>query len=225
VPHDYAAKFFEGKVVVTGVPIDRARVLNGVRERGLRRFGLDPGRMTILVLGGSQGARSINEAMVEAAPRLTDPDRIQILHQTGRVHEGWVRERVAPLGRPVYVGVGYIEDIADAYACADLVVCRAGASTLAEVTAHGLPLVLVPYPHAAEGHQDTNARLYAQAGAAVLLPDREMSGERVAALIDRLRGDPAAVQAMAAASRGLGRPDAAARVAALVISAGGKEQM
>jgi UDP-N-acetylglucosamine--N-acetylmuramyl-(pentapeptide) pyrophosphoryl-undecaprenol N-acetylglucosamine transferase len=181
--------------------------------------------MTILVLGGSQGARSINEAMVDAAPRLTDPDRIQILHQTGAAHEGWVRERVARLGGPAYVGVGYIEDVADAYACADLVVCRAGASTLAEVTARGLPSVLVPYPHAAEGHQDTNARLHEQAGAAVLLPDRELSGARVAALINRLRGDAGALQAMAAASRGLGRPDAAAQVAALVISAAGKEQM
>jgi UDP-N-acetylglucosamine--N-acetylmuramyl-(pentapeptide) pyrophosphoryl-undecaprenol N-acetylglucosamine transferase len=225
IPHQYAARFFEGKGVVTGVPIDRVRVLNGVRERGLRRFGLDPGRMTILVLGGSQGARSINEAMVDAAPRLTDPDRIQVLHQTGTAHEAWVRERVGRLGRPAYVGVGYIEDVADAYACADLVVCRAGASTLAEVTARGLPSILVPYPHAAEGHQDVNARLHEQAGAAFLLPDRELSGERVAALIDHLRGDPAALQAMAAASRGLGRPDAAAQVAALMISAAGKEQM
>jgi UDP-N-acetylglucosamine--N-acetylmuramyl-(pentapeptide) pyrophosphoryl-undecaprenol N-acetylglucosamine transferase len=181
--------------------------------------------MTILVLGGSQGARSINEAMVAAAPRLEDPDRVQILHQTGAAHEGWVREGVARRGRPVYVPVGYIEDVADAYACADLVVCRAGASTLAEVTACGLPGIVVPYPHATEGHQDANAGLLAGAGAAILLPDRELSGERVAGLINRLRADPPALQAMAAASRSLGRPDAAAQVAALVVAAAGKESM
>jgi UDP-N-acetylglucosamine--N-acetylmuramyl-(pentapeptide) pyrophosphoryl-undecaprenol N-acetylglucosamine transferase len=224
VPHASAARVFGGKAVVTGVPIDPARVLGGARERGLRRFGLDPSRMTVLVLGGSQGARSINEAMVDAAPRLADPDRVQVLHQTGAAHEGWVSARAARLGRPVYVAVGYIEDVADAYACADLVVCRAGASTLAEVTARGLPCIVVPYPHAAEGHQDVNARLHAVSGAAVLLPDRELSGARLAGLLDRLRADPAALRAMAAASRRLGRPDAAAQVAALVISAAGKER-
>jgi UDP-N-acetylglucosamine--N-acetylmuramyl-(pentapeptide) pyrophosphoryl-undecaprenol N-acetylglucosamine transferase len=163
--------------------------------------------------------------MVAAAPRLEDPERVQILHQTGAAHEGWVREGVARLGRPVYVAVGYIEDVADAYACADLVVCRAGASTLAEVTACGLPGIVVPYPHATEGHQDANAGLLADAGAAILLPDRELSGERVAGLINRLRADPPALQAMAAASRSLGRPDAAAQVAALVVAAAGKESM
>jgi UDP-N-acetylglucosamine--N-acetylmuramyl-(pentapeptide) pyrophosphoryl-undecaprenol N-acetylglucosamine transferase len=220
VPHESAARFFGTKAAVTGVPIDRARALNGTRERGQQRFGLDPGRTTILVLGGSQGAQSINAAMVEAAPRLAAPDTLQVIHQTGTAHETWVRERVAQLRAPVYVAVGYIDDVADALACADLVVCRAGASTLAEVTAHGRPCIAIPYPHAAEGHQEVNARLHERAGAAVVMLDRELGGERLAGLLNRLRADPAALRKMAESSRALGRPDAAAQVADLVAAAG-----
>jgi UDP-N-acetylglucosamine--N-acetylmuramyl-(pentapeptide) pyrophosphoryl-undecaprenol N-acetylglucosamine transferase len=225
VPHESAARFFGSKAVVTGVPIDRARVLNGARARGLQRFGLDPARTTILVLGGSQGARTINEAMVEAAPRLTRPEGVQILHQAGPAHETTVRNRAGTSGALRYVVVGYIENVADAYACADLVVCRAGASTLAEVTACGLPCIIVPYPYAAEGHQEANARVHERAGAALVLLDRELNGERLAALLNRLRDDPAAARAMAAASAKVGRPEAADRVAALVASAAGEEPM
>jgi UDP-N-acetylglucosamine--N-acetylmuramyl-(pentapeptide) pyrophosphoryl-undecaprenol N-acetylglucosamine transferase len=223
VPHESAARFFGKRTVVTGVPIGRARVLHGARERGLHRFGLDPARRTILVLGGSQGARTINEAMVEAAPHLENPQGVQILHQAGSVHEASVRNRIGLPGALRYVVVGYIENVADAYACADLVVCRAGASTLAEVTACGLPCIAVPYPFAAEGHQEANARLHERAGAAVVVLDRELSGGRLAGLLNRLGNDPAAVRAMAAASRKMGRPEAADRVAALVASAAGEE--
>lgn len=224
VPHESVAREFGAKAVVTGVPVGRSAV-GGDRARGQKRFGLDPARTTILVLGGSQGARSINEAMVEAVPLLANPDALQIVHQTGRAHEAWVRARVGHPGALAYVVVGYIDDVADAYACADLVVCRAGASTLAEVTAHGLPCIAVPYPHAAEGHQEANARLHERAGAAVVIMDRELSGEGVAALLHRLRGDSAALRAMAASSRQLGRPEAAAEMAALVTLAAGKERM
>src|SRR5207247_1600687 len=93
----------------------------------------------------------------------------------------WVRTRLGPLGGSLrYVAVPYIEEMGDAYACADLVVCRAGAGTLAEVTANGLPAIAVPYPYAAEGHQDANARLLESAGAAMVVPDRELSGLRLA---------------------------------------------
>ena len=218
VPHESVARFFGVKAAVTGVPVGRA-ALNGERTRGLRRWGLHPGRPTVLVLGGSQGAQSLNEAIVEGAARLANPQTLQILHQTGPAHEGWVRARVAHLQALTYVAVGYIDDVADAYACADLVVCRAGASTLAEVTAHGLPCVAVPYPYAAEGHQEINARLHERAGAAVVVLDGELNGAGLAALLNRLISDPPALRAMAAASRRLGRPEAASQVATLVASA------
>jgi UDP-N-acetylglucosamine--N-acetylmuramyl-(pentapeptide) pyrophosphoryl-undecaprenol N-acetylglucosamine transferase len=225
VPHESTARFFGPKAVVTGVPIDRDRVLNGVRGRGQTQYGLDPARLTILVLGGSQGARTINEAMVEAAPSLENPHGVQVLHQAGPTHEASVRNRAGSVGALRYVVVGYIENVADAYACADLVVCRAGASTLAEVTAWGLPCIVVPYPFAAEGHQEANARLHERAGAAVVVLDGELSGARLAGLLNRLRRDPAAMRAMAEASRRLGKPEAADRVAALVASVAGKEPM
>ena len=224
VPHASVVSAFGSKAVVTGVPVSRG-ALHGDRARGLQRFGLDSTRLTILVLGGSQGARSVNEAMVEAVPHLADPGGLQIVHQTGPAHEAWVRTRVAGVPALRYLAVGYIDDVADAYACADLVVCRAGASTLAEVTAHGLPCIVVPYPHAAEGHQDANARLHERAGAAVVVLDRELSGGALAALVNRLRGEPATLRAMSASSARMGRPEAAAEVAALVLSAAGKEPM
>lgn len=225
VPDESTARFFGPKAVVTGVPIDRDRVLGGARDRGLQRFGLDPARATILVLGGSQGARTLNDAMVEAAPHLENPLGVQVLHQAGPAHEASVRNRAGSLGALRYVVVGYIENVADAYACADLVVCRAGASTLAEVTAWGLPSIVVPYPFAAEGHQEANARRHERAGAAIVMLDRELSGERLAGLINRLRNDPAVIGAMAVASRQVGKPEAADRVAALLASAAGEEPM
>jgi len=222
IPHEQVRSHLP-KGTVTGVPIRRA-ALGGDRGRGLARFGLDAGLFTVLVLGGSQGAQSLNAAMPEAAERLRDPHAVQVLHQAGRGQAEWVRRRTAQIRAPRYLAVGYIDDVADAYACADLVVCRAGAGTLAEVTAHGLPAVVVPYPFAAEGHQDTNARVLERAGAAVVIPDRELSGPRLALVIDALRGDPARARAMAEASAELGRPDAAARVADLVAQVARKEQ-
>ncbi len=223
VPDESVAGIFGAKAVVTGVPVGR-RAVEGDRARGRHRFGLAPDRMTVLVLGGSQGARSINEAMVGAALHLADPGTLQVVHQTGPAHEEWVRAHAAKLQTLRYVAVGYIDDVADAYACADLVVCRAGASTLAEVTARGLPCIVVPYPYAAEAHQEANARLLERAGAAVVVLDRDLSGDGLAALLNTLRGQPATLRAMAAASRRLGKPEAAARVADLVRSAAGQEQ-
>ena len=219
VSHERATAHFGGKVVVTGVPV-RAGVLQGDRARGRQRFGLGDRRLTVLVLGGSQGARSLNAHVIEMAERLDGQAEVQILHQTGNEHEEWVRARLRSLGGSLrYVAVPFIEEMADAYACADLVVCRAGAGTLAEVTANGLPVIAVPYPYAAEGHQEANARLLESAGAAVVVLDRESNGVRLAQAVDALRADPSRLRAMAMASARLGRPQAAREVAALVVAA------
>lgn len=222
VPHAAAAAHFPGKAVVTGVPV-RRRALGGDRGRGLRRFGLEEGRLTVLVLGGSQGARSLNAVTVELVGLLAG-GQVQILHQTGKNHEEWVRTRIREAGPPAvrYVAVAYIDDIADAYVCADVVICRAGAGTLAEVTAHGLPAILIPYPFAARGHQEANARVLEAAGAAVVVLDRDLTAWRLADDVHALRADPGRLPAMAAASRRLGRPDAAREVAALVTAAGSR---
>lgn len=221
VPHERLGRLGR-EVVVTGVPV-RAGALGGDRARGRQRFGLQDRPLTILVLGGSQGARNLNTHVVDMAGRLNGRQEVQILHQTGQEHEEWVRARLGSIaGLLRYVAVPYIEEMGDAYACADLVVCRAGGGTLAEVTANGLPAIAVPYPYAAEGHQDANARLLESAGAAMVVPDRELSGARLAQAVETLQVDPARLRAMAAASRQLGRPQAARRVAELVIAAAEK---
>lgn len=222
IPHEAVRPALPRRSVVTGVPI-RAQAVGGDRRRGRVRFGLDPERFTVLVLGGSQGARSLNAAVPAAAAALADPAAVQILHQAGRGQADEVAARAATIHAPRYVAVGYIEDIADAYAAADLVVCRAGAGTLAEVTANGRPCIAVPYPHATAGHQDANARLLARHGAAVVIPDPDLSGQRLAAAIDALRVDPGRLQAMAAASAQMGRPRAAAQVADLAAQVARKE--
>ena len=222
VPHERVAARFGRATVVTGVPV-RTGALGGDRARGWRRFGLGDRQLTLLVLGGSQGARNLNAHVIGMAERLNGERDVQILHQTGQEHEEWVRARLGSLGGSLrYVAVPYIEEMGDAYACADLVVCRAGAGTLAEVTANGLPAIAVPYPYAAEGHQDANARLLESAGAAMVVPDRELSGLRLAQAVGAMHADPARLHAMAVASRQLGRPQAARHVAELVIAAAEK---
>ncbi len=218
VPHERAAGSFARNVAVTGVPV-RAAALRGDRARGRHAFGLLDRRLTILVLGGSQGARSLNGAVLEMAALIERSADVQILHQTGKVHEEWVRTRLRTLPSSLrYVAVPYIDQMADAYACADLVICRAGASTLAEVTANGVPAIAVPYPHAAASHQEANARLLESAGAAVVVLDRELTGHRLAGVVGGLRADQARLEAMADASARMGKPEAAAQVAQLILS-------
>lgn len=212
------AAHFPGKAVVTGVPL-RPGILDGVRDRGVRRFDLAGDRVTALVLGGSQGAHAINQAVLDALPALRHAAGLQIFHQTGEAHAAVAGEAAARLGESAglrYVARPYIEEMADAYAAADLVVCRAGAVTLAEVTALGRPAILVPYPHAAEAHQERNARAVADAGGAVMILNRDLTGDRLAQAILDLARDPARRAVMAAGSRTLGRPRATAVMLALV---------
>ena len=232
--HPAAAAHFGRRdwVVVTGNPI-RRDVVTRAREAGRAAFRLEPDRPTLLVFGGSQGTRSINRALLEAAPRLVEELGIQIVHQTGQagfaqVVEEAVRRWEGQGGRPrperlpdrVVLGrwqlLPFIHDMPSAYAAADLVVSRAGALTLAELTARGLPAILVPYPFAAEGHQDANARALAEAGAAVVIRDQDLNGETLAREVTALLTDSARLERMAAASRRLGRPDAAERIADLI---------
>lgn len=223
---DAARKYFPGRerVVVTGNPI-RRDILTRNRREALAALGLDPERKTVLVFGGSQGGRSINEAVINAVHELTRRSNVQIVHQTGKsgfeaVLEAAGRGATPGADKPVSVGhwhiMPFIHDMPSAYAAADLVVCRAGAITLAELTARGVPAVLVPYPFAAERHQDANAAELAAAEAAVVVPDAELTGARLAQLVLELLRDEDRLARMAVAGRRLGRPDAADRIAALV---------
>jgi UDP-N-acetylglucosamine--N-acetylmuramyl-(pentapeptide) pyrophosphoryl-undecaprenol N-acetylglucosamine transferase len=167
---------------------------------------------TVLVLGGSQGAHAINQLVVAALDELGPLQEIVwFIHQTGEADAAWVRQAYDRRGvggriEPFIHGMGAV------YAQADLIVSRAGATTIAELTACGKPAVLIPLPQAAHQHQHENARLLESAGAAVLCEQRELTGRRLADLLSALLGDPARLQAMAEASRALGRPNAAGTI-------------
>ena len=222
-----------GTPTVTGNPVrpglDPATVA-GARSAALDHFELDPQRRTLLVFGGSQGARRINTAVVESATRWTSPDRVQIIHAAGRrdgadALAAWdhVRAEAGDRPMPLVRCYDYIARMELAYAAADAVVCRAGASSLAELTVLGLPGVLVPYPHATADHQTANARARAEAGGAVVVADAELDAARLVAEAEPTLLDEAYRTSMAAASRAFGRPDAAAEVARLVLSAIGRQ--
>jgi UDP-N-acetylglucosamine--N-acetylmuramyl-(pentapeptide) pyrophosphoryl-undecaprenol N-acetylglucosamine transferase len=197
-----------GRALHTGNPV-RADVLRPTTSRS----PVPPGKLRVLVFGGSAGAHRLNEAMV-AAMRTLGPaaPRFEVTHQTGSADVESVRGAYAALGLPARVEP-FIDDMGAAYAVADLVVARAGATTCAELTAVGLPAILVPYPFAADDHQRRNAEVLVRAGAAEMILDREITGERLATSLCRFAEDAGARAAMAARARALGRPDAADRVA------------
>ena len=167
---------------------------------------------SVLVFGGSAGARRLNEVGVEAFARLAaEGNAPRIVHQAGHAEADAVTARYRERGVAADVRP-FIDDMPTAYAAADLVVCRAGASTLAELTALGKPAILVPYPFAADDHQRRNAEALVARGAAVMILDREISAEKLAVEISSLRDDPTRLRAMAEAAKSLGRPDAAEKV-------------
>ncbi|HWP94817.1 MAG TPA: undecaprenyldiphospho-muramoylpentapeptide beta-N-acetylglucosaminyltransferase [Gammaproteobacteria bacterium] len=170
------------------------------------------GPLRLLVLGGSQGARALNETVPHALARLASNRRPEVLHQTGARHLETTRALYGALGIAARVEP-FIDDMAAAYLWADLVVCRAGAMTIAEIAAVGVASVLVPFPAAVDDHQTHNARHLAAAGAAVLLPERDLGAERLAALIDGLAARPDELVKMAERARALAMPGAAERVA------------
>jgi len=197
-----------GKYVVTGRPVAPPAT---DRAAARRRFKLADGDTCVLVFGGSLGARTINEAAVEtfvAAP-------FAVLHAAGtRDYEALV----ARVGGPHYDLRPYIDDFAEALAACDLCVARAGGSIF-EIAAAGKPAILIPYPHASADHQTANARWMADAGAAVVVPDRELTPVRLGQEVGALLADRPRLAAMAIASAGLARPDAAQAVADEVLAA------
>lgn len=202
----------EARIEVTGNPI-RQDIVTRDRIQARHDLGLPEARPCLLVTGASQGAASLNRAVLQALDAWQSKEWT-VLHLTGPKHLDEVLCRTAgrvDQGPLDYRAIGYQEDIAGLYAAADLVVCRAGATTLAEITARGLPAILVPYPFAAERHQDHNAALLAERGAARILSDEQV-GEGLQEMVAELFGHPERLQDMAVASAALGRPEAAARV-------------
>ena len=220
-----AAVTFEGtplpRAVVTGNPV-RPEILAVDRERGRHaaraELGLPADRQVLLTIGGSLGARHINVAVLGAVRRWATRRDLAVRQVVGRRDWELVdgdRPRL-PADGLVWHPVPFEDRVDLALAATDLVVCRAGASTVAEVTAVGVPAVFVPFPGAAEDHQTANARAVVDAGGGVLLPDAECTAERLAAEVEALLADPGRLALMGKAAHALARPDAAERVATLV---------
>jgi len=203
--------FPKQKVYLTGTPI-RKEILEGDREKAKKLFNTEDGRFTILVFGGSLGARKINKAMTEALSYLLPlKDRIQIIHQTGEHDYNWVSNEYRTLSFRATV-LPFIYDMAEAYAIADLVVSRAGASTVAEITAIGKASILIPYPYAAYNHQEMNARRLLSRGACELILDRELNGEVLAKKINTILNNPESIKEMERQSLAFGKPKAGEKI-------------
>jgi UDP-N-acetylglucosamine--N-acetylmuramyl-(pentapeptide) pyrophosphoryl-undecaprenol N-acetylglucosamine transferase len=208
----------ECRVVVGGCPV-RSAFNRAVRAQGVERFGLNPRCNTLLVTGASQGARTINEAVVASLDRLASYDDWQVLHLTGDRDYDMVREAYG--GWPVQASVlRFTEHMAEALAAADLVIARAGASSLAEVTAVGRASILMPYPFHRDQHQLANARCLVRASAARIVHDRvdpTINGPALWQVLDELMSNDDVRKAMAESARKMGRGHAASEVAGHIL--------
>jgi UDP-N-acetylglucosamine--N-acetylmuramyl-(pentapeptide) pyrophosphoryl-undecaprenol N-acetylglucosamine transferase len=205
-------KYFHNAQVV-GVPVreDFFRIAS-------RAAGAPP---TLLVFGGSQGAQAINRAMIAAAPEvLRQIPALHIIHQTGEREYNEVKAAYAQAGIEAEVSA-FIDDMPAAFAQADLLLCRSGASTVAEITAAGKPAIFVPFPRAADDHQRRNAEAIAEGGAAVLVAQAELTPERLAQELIALLRDPSRLKEMSERARALSHHDAAGRVARMVAELSG----
>jgi UDP-N-acetylglucosamine--N-acetylmuramyl-(pentapeptide) pyrophosphoryl-undecaprenol N-acetylglucosamine transferase len=197
-------------------------LLEGVRrEDGCRAFQLDPEKKTLFVFGGSQGARSLNTAVLEDLEPLLSEPQVQILWATGPNWIDGIRERVGPLAGRVRA-LPYIDDMGSAYAAADLVLCRSGAGTTAEIARLGRCALFVPFPGAAGGHQEANARVMADAGAAILLHESELGPGSLKNTVLPLLADAKRMEGMALQAKKFGRPLAAGAIAEDILRVAGR---
>ncbi len=197
--------YLKGRSVLTGNPVRRSIAELAPRTRGPLR--------TLLSFGGSRGARALNEAWIGALPRLGGLG-IAFTLQTGDHDRERVAAAAAGCGASARVEA-FLDDLPERLAAADLVVARAGATTVAELTAGGVPSILVPYPYAADDHQRANARALSAAGAALVIDPDELTADRLAGAVRSLAEDPARLTKMGRSAAALGRPEAAALVADL----------
>ncbi len=206
------------KVRVTGNPV-RKELLHAQEDPTF--FGISPGKRVVLVFGGSQGARRINEAVVGSLGLLSEyKDDLAFIHQTGKGYEREIGEAYASAGIEAHV-TPFIYEMGKAYATARLVVCRAGATTLAEVTALGKPCILIPFPHAAGAHQLQNAKALEEQGAAIVLTEDELAPAALGKMIVHLMANGEVLKSMAREARRLGRPQAAHEIAVRCLEAAG----
>jgi UDP-N-acetylglucosamine--N-acetylmuramyl-(pentapeptide) pyrophosphoryl-undecaprenol N-acetylglucosamine transferase len=198
--------FPEKKIIASGNPV-RAAFLTGIRESEKKA-----GKFTILIFGGSQGAHGINLAVLDSLPYLTKiKDKLKVIHQTGSDDLDSILLHYKSCGMDAEV-LPFIIDMAQAFRSADLLICRAGATSIAEITASGKAAVLIPLPHAANDHQTKNAEALVKAGAAVMMREKDIGGKTLAETIEKFYRHPELIREMEAISASLGNVKAAADI-------------
>lgn len=213
---DALKNFPPDKTTYTGNPI-RKEVLAAKKSDGLREFNFTDDKPIVLISGGSRGARSINNAMIDVLKSAAEKNSAQFLHVTGKGEFDSVMEKLSDLDAPNVKIVPYLYNMPTAIAMADLAIFRAGATGLAELTARGVPAILIPYPFAAENHQEFNARSLVDAGAARMILNKDLTAEILSATLDELLASPEKLKSMAQASLSLGKPNAADEIADLIL--------
>jgi UDP-N-acetylglucosamine--N-acetylmuramyl-(pentapeptide) pyrophosphoryl-undecaprenol N-acetylglucosamine transferase len=209
------AKFFpKSHCEITGTPVRKSLASPMDKAAALAAFGLQPGKKTLLVMGGSQGAHGVNQAVVDALPELKQAG-LQIIHLTGRQDEQTVLAAYQCENFPAYVAA-FHHRMEQAYSAADFAIARSGAASLAELSHFAIPGILIPYPHAAENHQALNAEIFARAGAAAVLSEAATTGTVLAEKVRGLIEDPAALQRMSECLRRLAPGSAAGCVADVI---------
>jgi len=211
-----AAHFPKSKCIVTGTPIRQTLARKMERSLALAEFGLLPERKTLLVMGGSQGAHGINVALTKGIEMLKG-SQVQIVHLTGQADEKMMREAYAAAGIPAFVAASW-HRMEVAYSAADFCIARSGAASLTELSHFALPSLLIPYPHAADDHQTFNAKIFERGGAAMLLPEHDITGDVLGQKLRWFLDEPASLAEMSARSAALAPRDAAERVADVILS-------
>jgi UDP-N-acetylglucosamine--N-acetylmuramyl-(pentapeptide) pyrophosphoryl-undecaprenol N-acetylglucosamine transferase len=209
--YEASEPFFRGKAFRTGAPVRSSLTPPINPSRARIELGLAPERTTIVAMGGSLGARSVNEAVAALVTRRTLGDGRQVLHVSGERDHAYMEAEERDAGANHVLLVPYLADPANAYAAADVVIARAGASTLAELAATGTPAILVPYPHHSDNHQLSNAAIFADRGAAVVLADADLDGDRLWWTLDAML-QPERLAEMRAAAASLATPDAGPKI-------------
>jgi UDP-N-acetylglucosamine--N-acetylmuramyl-(pentapeptide) pyrophosphoryl-undecaprenol N-acetylglucosamine transferase len=211
------------RFVITGNPV-RDEFIKADKDRSYEVFGFSRERLTILIAGGSQGARSINAAAIELHRRFVGNQRVQLIHITGTADFEELTEKLRReellLNDPAHgrLVVPYLHNMAEAMAIADVAISRAGAIALSEIMLRGIPSILIPYPFAAENHQEFNARYLVEKGAAILIRDKDLTGENLCAAVESITCDSETRRKMGEECRKLGRPKAVEEIVSLVMA-------
>jgi len=200
----------------TGNPIRKENSLEATQPHGMEGYPFSQNTFNLLITGGSQGATSINKAVVAAMELLDDPSAYTVIHQTGMNDRDWVANRYTKMHLNATART-FFHDMPELQKRADLIICRAGAGTLSEITALGKAAILVPYPHAADDHQRYNAMALAQQGAAMMILDHELNGKVLGECIEQLRKNPEELKKMAGKAKNFGMPLARDTVAREII--------